>query len=293
MKRILILGFLLFTALFLNAQTENTSKALKYLQEGELDSARIAIDSAALDESTAAEPTTWYYKGFIYKELYKKKEIENPSSGFREEAMRSFQQSMLLDTAGRLLEDNVSNINFLASSHYNDAIKTLNVQDYQISIRNFNQYKIAKLSIDSTIKLTDREIEYNLGLSTVYVEISESDSSRKDEFLQKAKDAYSLVIQLDQGNLSANYNMGIIYYNEAVDMILNLPYDVDLIILSTTQDNCIKLFKQSLPHMELAITAEPDNVNTLEGLAGIYYSLNEFDKSNEYKSKIEQILQDD
>ena len=293
MKRLLILGLFLFTALFINAQSENTAKALKYLQDGKLDSARIAIDSAVLHESTTGVPNTWYYRGFIYKELYKKIERDNPTSGFRAEALSSFQQSILLDTAGKLFDDNASNINFLASAYYNDAIKTLNDRNYEISIENFNNYKEAKLFIDSTINLSAQEIGYYLGLSTVYLGISEADSTKKKEFLQKAKATYSHVLVLDENNLSANYNIGIIYYNQAVDIILNLEYDVDLIKLSETQDNCIELFKQSLPYMEVAISVEPDNVNTLEGLAGIYYSLNEFDKSDEYKSKIEQISEDE
>lgn len=293
MKRLLILGLFLFTALFINAQSENTAKALKYLQDGKLDSARIAIDSAVLHESTTGLPNTWYYRGFIYKELYKKIERENPTSGFRAEALSSFQQSILLDTAGKLFDDNASNIDFLASAFYNDAIKTLNDRNYKISIENFDNYIEAKLFIDTTINLSAQEIGYYLGLSTVYLEISETDSTKKKEFLQKAKDTYSHVLELDEDNLSANYNIGIIYYNQAVDIILSLEYDVDLIKLSETQDNCIELFKQSLPYMEVAISVEPDNVNTLEGLAGIYYSLNEFDKSDEYKSKIEQINEDE
>jgi hypothetical protein len=41
--------------------------------------------------------------------------------------------------------------------------------------------------------------------------------------------------------------------------------------------------------MEKAYALDPKRKDTLYGLSGIYYSLNEIEKSNEFKQKLEEI----
>ena len=83
--------------------------------------------------------------------------------------------------------------------------------------------------------------------------------------------------------------MGILYYNQAVNLINQSDYDLDIVALNDVQDNSINLFKQSLPFMEKAYALDPNKKETLLGLSGIYFSLNEKEKSNEFKQKLEQI----
>lgn len=104
-----------------------------------------------------------------------------------------------------------------------------------------------------------------------------------------AKSSYNKVLELDPNNIGANYNMGILYYNQAVNLINQSDYDLDIVALSDIQDNSIKLFKESLPFMEKAYSLDPRRKETLLGLSGIYFSLNEFDKSNMFKLKLEEI----
>jgi hypothetical protein len=89
--------------------------------------------------------------------------------------------------------------------------------------------------------------------------------------------------------LDANYNMGILYYNEAVTKIQESEYETDLIALSQLQDECIEIFKKSLPYMEKAYALDPNNKNVLLGLSGIYFSLNDEAKSNEFKAKYDAL----
>ena len=104
-----------------------------------------------------------------------------------------------------------------------------------------------------------------------------------------AKASYNKVLAIDPNNISANYNMGILYYNQAVHLINQSDYDLDIVALNDVQDNSINLFKSSLPFMEKAYSLDPNRRETLLGLSGIYFSLNEKEKSNEFKQKLEQI----
>ena len=54
-----------------------------------------------------------------------------------------------------------------------------------------------------------------------------------------AKSAYNIVLKLDPENLSGNYNVGILYYNKAVNIINNQTYDITLATLNDIQDTSI------------------------------------------------------
>ena len=105
----------------------------------------------------------------------------------------------------------------------------------------------------------------------------------------KAKSYFERVLTLDENNLNGNYNIGILYYNKAVNIINGTDYDIDLVALSDIQDTSITLFMQSLPFMETAVKLEPENENTLIGLSGIYFALNEHEKSEEIKQQLRDI----
>ena len=70
MKKIIFtIGALFITANIIQAQPEKISDALKFWNNGELDKAKGAIDIASENEQTANQAQTWYYRGFIYKEI--------------------------------------------------------------------------------------------------------------------------------------------------------------------------------------------------------------------------------
>ena len=142
--------------------------------------------------------------------------------------------------------------------------------------------------LKKAIELDPKNIELYLMLAQVYERISEVDDN-KEQYLPKAKIIYKKAILLEPDNVRANYNLGILFYNEAVNLINRLDYDIDFIAISEIQDMCIELFKESLPYMEKAYKLAPDKKNTLIGLEGIYYGLGENEKSNEIRQKIDTI----
>ncbi len=289
MKRALILIFISIAALASHAQKDVVNDAIRHLKNKSLDSAKLLIDQAVAHETTKDLATTWYYRGFIYKELYKEREKNDASSQFRITSFESFKHSCELDATNESFENNKSNLDYLSRVFFNDAVKTLNTDQYPLSLKNFKHFKETSKIIDPNIDLTQKTIEYKIGIATVYMQLYEQDMEKNKGFLEKTKESYEFVLDIDPDNIRANYNMGVLYYNQAVNIIHSLEYDTDMIALSEIQNDCIKLFKESLPFMELAHKLDPNNINTLKGLSGIYYSLNEIDKSNELKAAIEDL----
>ena len=128
-----------------------------------------------------------------------------------------------------------------------------------------------------------------MAIATVYYKIYEADRTGKLDFLTFTKNAYNKILTIDPNNIGANYNMGILYYNQAVNLIKQSDYTIDIVALNDVQDNSIKLFKESLPFMEKAYSLDPRRKETLLGLSGIYFSLNEIEKSDMFKQKLEDI----
>jgi hypothetical protein len=289
-KRTIILGLLLLPAAILNAQQAKVNAAYTFLQQGKLDSAKTAIDAAVVHPETQADGQAWYIRGFVYKTIYNQGEKSNKQSPARLESLVSFKKSLSLDTTQENVQENTKNIKYLATTLYNDAAASLDTIDYQVAIKDFDAFRDYYQLVDpSKDNFKEKEIGFSNAIATVYTKIYEGDRKGKVDFLNLAKAAYSKSLALDPNNIQANYNMGILYYNQAVNLINQSDYDLDIVALNDVQDNSINLFKASLPFMEKAYSLDPNRKETLLGLSGIYFSLNEKEKSNEFKQKLEQI----
>lgn len=289
-KKIYLVALMLIVpALAALAQNDKLVDAYRMLERGQLDSAKTAIDQAIVHPETARNAQVWYVRGFVYKEIYKAREISNMGSQARDVAVESFRKSIELDSSKTNREENTKILVFLASKYYNDAASSLDRDKYPVSISNYGKYRQLMTVIEPGSDMKQQDIKYGLAIASVYTDIFNSDRKNNTRFFDLAKAEYNKILMLDPNNLSANYHMGILYYNQAVDIINQSDYDIDIVTLDQIQDNSIALFKQSLPFMEKAYQLDPNKRETLEGLTGIYFSLNEFEKSNEFKARLEEI----
>jgi len=145
---------------------------------------------------------------------------------------------------------------------------------------------------DPSINIKEEEIKYFLTVASTYGRLYKQSDYKLVEYLVKAKDTYNKVIKTDPDNLLANYNMGIIFYNQAVRIIQNLEISLDILAFREAEDDVNELFKKSLPYIETGYQAAPDDKNIVEALYEIYYSLNEEEKSEEFKKKLENLKKD-
>jgi tetratricopeptide (TPR) repeat protein len=263
------------------------------IQAGQVVEAKLAIDSAFADEGTKQDPEAWYIKGFIYKEVYKKQDAGSRSMENRLIAVDAFKKSMELDKENQKLEENKKNLRIIANSYYNDAAALLpDTASHQRAQAFYGEFKKAMALADPGYNFQKKDIEFKLFQAQIYSKQYDVNRKVGDHFLEKAKTLYNEVLGLDSNNFSANYNLGILYYNQAVNIINEMDYDVDIFELGNTQDQTLVLFKKSLPYMQKAYNLDPSKRETLIGLAGIYYSLNEDEKSKAFKALADQMTPD-
>lgn len=382
-----ILHIALFLALALGnsyAQTcAKATEAIKSFQAKDLELAKKSIDAASIDPTCANEPSTWYYKAFIYKDYYRSKESSVKNASSRNLAIEAARKNIELDPKNKFAEDCKKIISFLSVSYYNDAAKDLNDQKYQASFDNYvryletvklvnatkvdtsaifyagysaymaNNYPKAKeyFNLAQTLKYKDANLYYYLGKvywasgekdksyavldaglklfpqskeiimtlvnnkiedgklvslevtlekatqvdpknldlklthALVCEKLSDTEKGQEEKYFKKSEALYKEVLKNDLNNARANYNLAILYYNKAVNIIDKLDPDSDLPTIDKVQDQCVVIFKQSLPFMLKAYQLNPNKKDVLEGLAGIYFALNDLSKSNEFKQK--------
>lgn len=281
---------LLLYAGIMAAQLDKLRGAFVHTQSGNLDSAKILIDAASKFPETMGDAQTWYVKGFIYKEIFKKSQPIRRNLAVANEAFEACKKAVELDTTKETKVNNFGIIKSLTALVNNTFGETLDTVNYKTSIecvdlqKKLVKYLKPKANIDSI------GVYYYGIMGSYFQTVYEKNPKKNTKYLRIAEDSYNKVLILDPNNISANYNMGIIYYNQAVSLIMNkLDYDFDLATLNDIQDEAVNWFKKSLPYMEKAYQLNPRRKETLIGLSGIYYSLHDNEKSQQFQ-KLSQDL---
>ena len=388
MKKLLyILTLVFFASTGVFAQ-DLVVKAAKSAEVGNYEEAQISIDQAILDETFASQAKTWYYYGFIYKQLYKAKEMADPKSPLRKQALRGLKKSVDLDPASEYADDCKKMIKYLMNTMYNDAVKALNARNFDQAFPNYEGYIEAMRIVDpegiedkvvfytgysaymigkfedalkfflevkekdyndpllyyflgkiyhdtdqidkslevlsegkekhplakdindlyinyklergeltaletelqKAISMAPDNLELRVTLALLYEKKAEIDAENRAVYLDKAKEVYKKIIELDGNHMRANYNLALLYYNQAVNIMNNMDDDDDdIFLLNDIQDQCIELFKKSLPYFNKAHELDPNNKEVLIGLGGVHFSLNDMEKSEEYKAKLQKL----
>jgi hypothetical protein len=291
-KGLYILSLILLVGNIAKAQfvgKDGVSKALYYLQKPELDSAKKYIDEASLDSTINKEPKTWYYRGFIYKELYKTNEKDDKNSSFRLEGIASLKKLLDIDTKEEFTESSSKMLTYLASTLYNDAARSLTPETYQLAEQNYAKYRETMLLSNPLVELTQQDIKFKLALASMLNQSALQGNNLDSSKVEQVKSIYKEVLELDTNNGSANYSIGIIYYNEAVDIINNMDYDMDLEKLNELQDVCIDLFLNALPYMKKSYSLGYNRRETIIGLKNIYHGLNDEVNEKIYKEELETL----
>lgn len=288
MKKILYISAFLLFGLSLNAQNK-LANAHYSLKNKEFEKAKELIDAATVDTLFSELPATWYYKGHIYKELFKKYEAEDLNSPYRVESIEGFKKCVELEPNGQYAESAKKGIKYLATTIYNQAAATFDEQNYPTAIASYEYHKKVMAFAYPETDFMDKDIMFKLGLASIHNRLAEMDSANATMHLSEAESIYKEVLELDSNNISANYNLGIIYYNQGVEIVNNMDYSLDLMELTLIQDEIIELFRKSLPYMKKAYDLNPTRKETLIGLQGIYFSLNDIPKSDMYKKELESL----
>lgn len=257
-----------------------------------LDSARFFIDRALEDVEIAQSGMAYNFSGAIYKELYKAKESGNLESEFRNKSVERFLRSYDLDTTSKNRDVVKQQIKWVAIQYNNDAKRALE-QDANLekAQKNFSHFKKLIQIVEPTFNLRKKEIEFELACGSALQE--KGARLEKKEFFDLAKVAYFKVLDMDSTNNDANYNIGTIYYNQGANLIMKvLDFDTPIDSIPIFEDMARKLFLQSKPFMLKASSKKENCVKVIEGLMGIFYSLNDEENFKKLKEKLDRIKSD-
>ena len=269
------------------AQMSKVEKAMELYGAKKLDSAKVVIDETIQNPESNKDYQAWMVRGFVYKELYKINETKNPASPLRDSAAVSLVQSLQLDVDSKNPQKDkvIQSLKYIASTYHNDINRTLDTVGYKQALINADKHKVIMKLIDPAFD--ERKYSYDVysTIGSMFEKGYEQKTSKS--LLDMAKTYLLKAYELNSNTDFINKNLGVLYYNQAVDIIKKMDYDVPLDQLPVYQDQSIKLGQQSLPYLLKANQINPNDKSVIEGLAGIYYLLNDTEKYNEYKKKLE------
>ena len=107
------------------------------------------------------------------------------------------------------------------------------------------------------------------------------------EWFDKATRTYKDVLRLEPENYGANYNLATLYYNLGVYRIRAINADDEIPTIEEIQKVARELFNEALPYMLKAHDMNPTRRETLLGLEGIYYSLQDESNSERFRQLYE------
>jgi hypothetical protein len=294
-----ILSFILITGsvIFGNAQGEYCPEMQLLLQK--FKQKDYAGSKLYLDTVTKKCPDRkldayyWHISGFVHMNVFKNIDNKSPISKSREIAVESFLKSKKLDLKAKYLENTSKALKYLSNTFYNDAILILQNMDtlHFDEINSFYyRYKDITKAITPNYNFDQKDIEMNYGLGMLYKAKYENNKKAYRHFMDSSINCFNRAITLNPLHYSSNYNLGIIYHNLGVDIILDdLEIDADLEKVIIMQEKAIGYFSQALPYLKKVYEMEPTDKAIIQGIAAVYYSLNDMEKHVEFMNVLKDL----
>jgi hypothetical protein len=272
------------------AQIDRLNRAQELLQvQKKPDLARPAIDSVVLHPETRKDFTAWTTRAFIYHEIYKRTDKTKLYSPLRDTIISSLKVSYSLKPDAEYKKNNDNLMNVLAVTYFNIAKKLLqdSLNDKK-SVVAYNKSRELSKIVKPDTNFTARDVEYYNFAGSIFADLFNKDNNNL-----KAQDAAKLailkVLEIQPDNSSANMNLGIMYYNQAVNLSRSLDYGADISQIDAIQESMIKLAKQSEQLIDKVYKQNNKNAKAVEALYFIYRMLNENAKTEQFKEKCKEL----
>ena len=282
----LILSTLLLLSIGVYSQEEKLYRARVLLDSkipANIELARLCVDSLVLDSVTKDDFISWTLRSFIYFDIYKRTEKNKLNSVLRDTIISSILKSNRLNPDETYAGNNKKLLQNIGAGYFNLAKKMLEDSvNEEKSLIAFNRFKGIYKILEPDINFKQKDIEYNLTIGSIFSEIFIKDNNNT-KAQNTAKVALLKVIELDPGNESANINLGLMYYNQAVNLSKELDYGADFTQIDFIQENMIKLAKQSEQFIFKVYSKNNKNVRSVEALFYLYRMLLDEPKSDEFK----------
>ncbi len=103
---------------------------------------------------------------------------------------------------------------------------------------------------------------------------------------------YQRAIEISPENFGATYNLGVVYYNEALQKKTAASGERDNVKYNAMINESNETFKRAVPYFIKAAEIAPDKAQKREVLSNLqrtYYTIQEYTKSQEVKSQIDEL----
>lgn len=270
------------------AQTDLLAEALRKYQAGALNEAHALVDEAVLEPAHQRDPEAWLLRGFILKDLYKAASGTAEGEVHRDSALVSLDRCLTYDDGGPYTENAAQAYDFLSKTYFNDAARALNELRPDDALMLYGKYTAATDRRGTPPDRAAKDVEFHNALGTVYTKLYNQDREQLSWY-DKAVATYAHVLDIDTGNYGANYNLATLYYNRGVYNIQRVGAEYDIPSLQRIQEVSREFFLQALPYMLKAFRMNPKRRETLLGLEGIYYSLQDAERSEHYRKLFEEL----
>jgi hypothetical protein len=271
------------------AQEDKLIRAQQLYRSKNIEEAVTVIDSVILHPQTKNDFVTWSTRGYIYYELFKRHDKLKLHSQYRDTIVSSIMMSQNLKPDSVYLENNKRLLTTIANSCYNlSKYLLVDSTNYERSVIGYNNYKQIYHLVDERYNFTNKDVEYYLAVGSHFSDIftKDNNNSKAEEY---AKVALLKVLDLQPENSAALVNLGLLFYNHAVNLSKELEYGADFEKIDFVQENMVKLAKQSEQFIGKAFGIDPKNKKAVEALYYIYRMLNEIAKSDDFKVKCKDL----
>lgn len=186
----------------------------------------------------------------------------------------------ILQTGRELYPDDVN----LLFSEINQALQDGKLDELEASL----QLAIEKEPNNLSLYATLGNVYDNLFRIT-------EDTVLRAVYFDKAFTTFNQALEIDENHFDAIYSLGALYYNKAAEMTQELAELADdyssagLKKFEEKQKEVNEVFRESLPYFQKADQLNSEDRNTLIALKEIYARLNELEKSNQYKDRLEAL----
>jgi tetratricopeptide (TPR) repeat protein len=284
------------------AQVDKYMEAMECYQKKDFACAKNKIDEVVIHPDTKDEPAAWTLKAYVYFQLFKNQEVNNRYSKYRQESIKSLEKSESLSPDPDVKEQNKKLLKIIAETFYNQIkVFLYDSLNYNACLELYNNYKSIYKTYDPNVDFKNKDIEFHLSVGGQFVstmkQILDSskdvDESKFKKYTEVAKVSFNKVLELDPNNVSALEGLAITYYNQGAHIIKTMSFDIPFEEIYQMQDKSVQYFKQALPYMQKAYELKPNDPGIIEGLAGIYWALNEYEKHKEYMKKLEKLKKEE
>jgi tetratricopeptide (TPR) repeat protein len=285
----LLLGILMLLSAGIFAQEEKLSRAQQLYRAQKYEQASHAVDSAIVHPQTSKDFVSWTTRAYIYYYMYIRTDKAKLESSLRDTVLISIRKSITLNPDSDYVNNNKKLLVNLAAHYFNIAKNLL--QDSLNSDRSlvaYNRYKELSRLTDASSNADSKDVEYYLAVGSVYSELFNKDNNNT-KAQGTAKVALLKVLEVQPDNPGANMNLGLLYFNQAVNLIKSMDEPASFEELDVIQDNVVKLAKQAEQFILRVYKNDPKNKKACVALFYIYRMLYDFPKSDEFKKKAEDL----